>query len=390
MERLGPGSPLRSGRDDVDGFENMKIEAAVSREGQPHPVIETLDLEAPRPGEVLVRIVASGICHTDLGVHAGHGGGGMTPRPVVLGHEGAGVVEAVGEGVSTLKPGDHVVMSGSSCGTCASCRRNLPSYCRDMMRRNFGGLRADGSSAYAGEGGRIHGHFFGQSSFATHTLAPERSCVKLPDDVPLQIAAPMGCGVITGAGAVINSLKVGAGDTIAIFGVGGVGLSAVMAARLVGASRIVAVDVNAGRLALAKELGATDVIDSGAGDPAGAIRELTQGGASHSFNTTQVPEVWTAALDCLAMMGIAGFVTAPRGPWAPAMFPMLAGGKSLKGILGGDAAPQLFIPMLADYWRQGRLPLEKLIRTYAFADIADAFADAASGAAIKPVLQMAA
>src|SRR5215472_14131726 len=207
----------------------MKTEAAVSREGQPFPQIETLDLEGPLPGEVLVRIAASGICHTDLGVHAGHGGGGLTPKPVVLGHEGAGVVEKVGEGVTTLKSGDRVVMSGASCGACPSCRRNLPSYCRDMMRRNFGGLRADGASAYSQNGERIHGHFFGQSSFARHTVAPERSCVKLPDDMPLEIAAPMGCGVITGTGAVINSLGVGAGQSIAIFGVGGVGLSAVMA-----------------------------------------------------------------------------------------------------------------------------------------------------------------
>jgi aryl-alcohol dehydrogenase len=368
----------------------MKIEAAVSRDGQPHPVIETLELEGPRAGEVLVRIVASGICHTDLGVHAGHGGGAMTPRPVVLGHEGAGIVEHVGEGVATLRPGDHVVMSGASCGVCPSCRRNLPSYCRDMMRRNFGGLRADGSSAYSRDGERIFGQFFGQSSFASHTVAPERSCVKLPDEMPLEIAAPMGCGVITGTGAVISSLKVGAGDSIAIFGVGGVGLSAVMAARLVGSSRIIAVDVNPERLKLATELGATDVVEAGAGDPAAAIREITGGGANFSFNTTQVPAVWTAALDCLTMMGVAGFVTAPQGPWAPAVFPMLAGGKSMKGILGGDAAPQLFIPMLADYWRQGRLPLEKLIRHYRFEEIGQAFADAASGATIKPVLRMAA
>ena len=367
----------------------MKTEAAVSREGQPHPIIESVELEGPRPGEVLVRMVASGICHTDLGVHAGTGGGGLTPRPVVLGHEGAGVVEQVGEGVVSLKAGDRVVMSGASCGACPSCRNNLPSYCRDMMRRNFGGLRADGSSAFSQNGERIFGQFFGQSSFARYAVAPERSCVKLPDDMPLEIAAPMGCGVITGTGAVIRSLKLGAGETIAIFGVGGVGLSAVMAARLVGASRIIAVDVNAERLKLAAELGATDVVDSSAGDPAAAIREITGGGANFSFNTTQVPDVWTAALDCLTMMGVAGFVTAPRGPWAPALFPMLAGGKSLKGILGGDAAPQLFIPMLADYWRQGRLPLEKLIRYYRFEDIGQAFADAASGAAIKPVLQMA-
>ena len=368
----------------------MKTEAAVSREGAPAPALETLDIEAPRAGEVLVRIVASGICHTDLGAHAGQGGGAMTPRPVVLGHEGAGIVEQLGEGVTSLAVGDHVVMSGSSCGVCPSCRKNAPSYCHDMMRRNFGGIRPDGTTALSKGGERVHSHFFGQSSFSRYSIAPERTCVKVPKDVPLEIVAPMGCGVITGSGAVINSLGVGAGDTLAVFGVGGVGLSAVMAARLVGDGRIIAVDVIPERLALARELGATDVVDSSKGDAAGAIREITGYGASHSFNTTTVPEVWTQALDCLAMQGVMGFVTAPRGPWAPAMFPMLAGGRAMKGILGGDAAPQLFIPMLVDFYRQGRFPLEKLIRAYAFEDIAVAFADTAAGRTIKPVLRMAA
>ncbi len=368
----------------------MKTEAAVSREGQPAPALESLEIEAPRAGEVLVRIVASGICHTDLGAHAGMGGGAMTPKPVVLGHEGAGVVEEIGEGVASLAVGDHVVMSGASCGVCPSCRHNAPSYCHDMLRRNFGGQRPDGSTALSKAGERVHSHFFGQSSFSRYSLAPEPTCVKVPKDVPLEIVAPMGCGVITGSGAVINSLGVGAGETIAIFGVGGVGLSAVMAARLVGASRIIAVDVLPDRLTLAAELGATDVVDSSQGDAVGAIREITGHGVNYSFNTTSVPDVWTAALDCLTMQGVAGFVTAPRGPWAPAMFPMLAGGKAMKGILGGDAAPQLFIPMLVDYYRQGRFPLDRLIRTYAFEDIGQAFADTGSGRAIKPVLRMAA
>lgn len=368
----------------------MKTEAAVSRDGQPHPLIETLDIEEPRPGEVLVRMVASGICHTDLGAHAGTSGGGMTPRPVVLGHEGAGVVERIGDGVFGLAPGDHVVMSGASCGVCPSCRDNSPSYCHDMMRRNFGGLRPDGTSALSKGGERIHAHFFGQSSFSRWVIAPERTCVKVDRDAPLEVLAPMGCGVITGSGAVINSLKVGAGDSIAVFGVGGVGLSAIMAARLVGASRIIAVDVQPSRLDLALQLGATDAVNSAEADPAGAIREITGHGAQFSFNTTSVPQIWTAALDCLTMQGVAGFVTAPRGPWAPAMFPMLAGGKSMKGILGGDAAPQVFIPMLVDYYRQGRFPIDRLIRSYPFEDIGQAFRDTASGETIKPVLHMAA
>jgi aryl-alcohol dehydrogenase len=367
----------------------MKTLAAVSRAGAPHPEIETLDLEAPRPGEVLVRVVATGVCHTDLNSHFGLGGSGSrVPKPVVLGHEGAGIVEAVGEGVRTLKPGDHVVMSGGSCGVCPSCRRNKPSYCHEVLPRSFGGSRMDGSTALSKDGKPVHGHFFNQSSFAEFSITDERTAVKVPDDVPLEIVAPMGCGVITGSGAVIESLKVGAGDTLAVFGVGGVGLSAVMAARIVGASRIIAVDVIPERLKLARELGATDVIDGSEGDPAKAIREITRYGVSHSFNTTQVPAIWTAALDCLAMMGTAGFVTAPRGEWAPAIYAMMAGGRTMKGIIGGDAAPQVFIPMLIDYWRQGRFPLERLIETYPFQDIARAFDDADHGTTIKPVLQI--
>ncbi len=366
----------------------MKTEAAVSREGIAFPLIETVDIETPRAGEVLVRVVASGICHTDLSAHAGGKRGGLTPKPIVLGHEGAGIVEDIGGGVTTLKIGDHVVMSGNSCGVCPSCRRNYPSYCHEVLPRNFGGLRPDGSSALRKGGERIFGQFFGQSSFARYAIAPERTAVKVPDDMPLEVLAPLGCGVITGTGAVINSLGVGAGDSIAVFGVGGVGLSAVMAARIVGATHIIAVDINPARLALALDLGATALVNPSERNPAETIKEITRYGANYSLNTTQVPEIWDAAIGCLTMRGVAGFVTAPRGAWTPALFPMLATGKSIKGILGGDAAPQTFIPMLAEYYRQGRLPLERLIRFYRFDDIAVAFQDTSAGETVKPVLRM--
>ncbi len=366
----------------------MRIEAAVSRAGAPYPEVTTVDIEPPRAGEVLVRIVASGICHTDLGAHAGRGAG--TPKPVVLGHEGAGIVEQVGEGVTTLQPGDHVVLSGSSCGECPSCRRNFPSYCHEMLPRNFGGLRMDGTSALTENGTRLFGHFFGQSSFAQYSIASERTAVKVSREIPLRILGPLGCGVVTGAGAVLYSLQVRPGDSLAVFGTGGVGLSAVMAARLAGASRIIAVDVIPERLALARDLGATDTIDARTGNAGEAIRDLTGHGVNFSFNTTLAPEVFTQALECLAMRGVAGFVTAPRGEWKPAMFPMLAGGRRLQGILGGDAAPQIAIPMLIEYFRQGRLPFDRLIRFYPFNRIADAFRDMEHGAAIKPVVEMAA
>ncbi len=364
----------------------MKIQAAVSRTGAPYPELATVDIGAPQAGEVLVRIAASGICHTDLGAHAGRGAG--TPKPVVLGHEGAGVVEQVGPGVTSVAPGDHVVLSGSSCGRCPSCLRNLPSYCYEMLPRNFGGLRMDGTSALELNGERLYGHFFGQSSFAQYCIASERTAVKVPKDIPLRILGPLGCGVITGVGAVLYALQVRAGDTIAVFGTGGVGLSAVMAARLVGATRIIAVDLVPQRLALARELGATDTVDAREGTAGKIVRELTGHGVHFSFVTSWAPEVFTQALECLAMRGTAGFVTAPRGEWAPAMFPMLAGGRRLQGILGGDAAPQLAIPLLIEYYRQGRLPFDRLLRFYPFNGIAEAFRDMEHGITVKPVLEI--
>ena len=365
----------------------MRIQAAVSREGAPFPIIEALDLEPPRPDEVLVRIVATGVCHTDIGMHAGRGG--LTPKPMVLGHEGAGVVEQVGGAVTSLSVGDHVVLSGGSCGHCPSCRRDFPTYCHEMLPRNFGGLRPDGTTPLSKDGAPIFSRFFGQSSFASYAIADERTAVKVPMDIPLEMLGPLGCGVITGVGAVLNSLKLRPGQSIAVFGAGGVGLSAIMAARLAGATRIVAIDKVASRLDLAKELGATDVVDAAEGDAGKIVREITGHGVDFAFNTTGVPAVFSQSLDCLALQGTAAFVTAPRGgDWAPAMFPMLVGGRRLQGILGGDAAPQSFIPMMIDYWRQGRLPFDRLIRAYPFEAIAEAFADVEAGRTIKPVLRM--
>jgi len=306
----------------------------------------------------------------------------------VLGHEGAGVVEQLGEGVRGFAVGDHVILSGNSCGQCPSCRANRPTYCDLAMPLCFGGRRLDGSTALSCAGEAIHSHFFGQSSFASHAIVPERTAVKMDKDLPLEKLGPLGCGIVTGAGGVIEALKVGFGDTIAVFGVGGVGLSAVMAAKLVGAKRIVAVDVVPERLELARELGATDTVLAIEDDIADKVRGVTGRGVDFSFNTTTVPAVHSWALECLAMNGTAGFVAAPRGEWAPPMFAMLAGGRQLRGILGGDAHPGLFIPRLVEFWRQGRFPFDRLLTFYPFAEIARAFDDAHSGKAIKPVLLM--
>ncbi len=360
----------------------MQITAAVSRQAGAPPALEALQLEAPRVGEMRVRLVATGICHTDL-----HEPGRLTPQPVVLGHEGAGVVEELGAGVRGFEVGDHVVLSGSSCGHCPGCLANRPSYCDLAMPLCFGAKRLDGSTSLQCAQVPVHSHFFGQSSFATHALVPERTAVKVDRDLPLEQLAPLGCGVITGAGAVIESLRVGFGDSIAIFGVGAVGLSAVLAARLVGARHIVAVDINAGRLALARELGATHALHPGE-DAAQQIRAVTGRGMRCTLNTTTVPEIHTLALEVLAMNGCAGFVAAPRGQWAPQMLPMLAGGRQLRGILGGDAHPATFLPKLIDYWRQGRFAFDRLLTFYRFDEIARAFDDVHNGRVIKPVLRM--
>jgi aryl-alcohol dehydrogenase len=362
----------------------MRILAGVSREGEPAPVIEELELSEPRAGEVLVRMMATGICHTDLRAHGGQNL--PTPRPVVLGHEGAGIVEKVGEGVSHVKPGDHVALSGSSCGVCPSCLESYPSYCREFMMRCFGGRRSDGSTSLSSDGEPIHSHFFGQSSFATWAVADASGAVPIPKDVPFEIAAPLGCGVITGAGAVFYSFGLRPGQSIAIFGAGGVGLSAVMAAKLSGARQIVAVDPQPDRRALALELGATLALDPDDGDVAEAILAAFPGGVDFTLNTTTAAPVYDVAIRVLAMRGTAGFVSVPSQPWTPQMFTLH--GKSMRGILGGDANPQIAIPMMLDYWRQGRFPIDRLVTPFAFEAIGEAFAACGHGAIIKPVLKM--
>ena len=364
----------------------MRIRAAVSREVDQPPHIEALQLGPPRADEVLVRVVAAGICHTDLRAHAG--GGLPVPRPVVLGHEGAGVVEQVGSAVQHLRPGDRVVLSGSSCGGCPSCRANLPSYCDQVLPRSFGGQRVDGSSALTGPQGRIHGHFFGQSSFATHCLADARGAVRVDEDVPLPIAAPLGCGVITGAGAVLHVFGLRPGASLVVIGAGSVGLSAVMAARLSGASRIITIDPLAQRRQLSLELGATDALDADVADIAARVRELLPRGADYALNTTAVPAAYQAALEVLGVRGLAAFVTSPAEPVAIRLQTLQFGGRSLRGIIGGDAAPQLTVPLLLDHWKQGRFPMDRLITPFLFDDIAEAFAAAKAGQVVKPVLLM--
>lgn len=362
----------------------MLISAAVSRSADRPPVIETLELDEPRADEVVVRVVASGICHTDLFAPL------MYPLPAVLGHEGAGVVERVGAGVGKVKPGDRVVMTFGSCGACALCVQGSPAYCEHGHHLQFGGERADGSKTLRRGAEQISGSFFQQSSFATHALATERSVVKIQDAIPLELAAPLGCGIQTGAGAVINNLRVGAGSSVVVFGTGTVGLAAVMAARIAGAAVIVAVDVNPERLELARSLGATAVIDAREGDVVARVRALTAGGAMYSFDTAGQVESIAAAIECLRRKGVCAIATVPKmgEPYAQTLLPLLVGGKTLMSVLEGDSVPDVFIPLLADLYLAGKLPLDRLTTDYPFTDIGRALDDAHHARAIKPVLRM--
>ena len=239
----------------------LDVTAAVSRTPGGPFSIERLKLEAPRADEVLVRVVATGMCHTDLKTKDSP----TLPRPIVLGHEGAGVVEQIGSEVRTLAVGDHVVLTFMWCGRCSSCLKGQPAYCEKVMPLCFGGAREDGSTSMHDAAGPVHDHFFGQSSFATYALASERNAIKVPKDAPLELLGPLGCGLPTGAGSVINALKVGVGQSLAVFGAGAVGMAAIMAGKVVGATTIVAVDLVPERLGLALELGATHAVN--AGDP---------------------------------------------------------------------------------------------------------------------------
>ncbi|MEO5876140.1 MAG: NAD(P)-dependent alcohol dehydrogenase [Streptosporangiaceae bacterium] len=333
----------------------MRTTAAVlTAPGSPFELRER-ELGAPGPGEVLVRLVATGVCHTDL-VTAASGG-----PAEVLGHEGAGVVEALGGGVTAVERGDHVILSFAWCGACANCERDRMAYCEDFLRLNYYGPR-----------------FFGQSSFATHTVTSERNLVRVGQDLPLELLAPFGCGVQTGAGLILNVLKPEAGSTIAVFALGAVGLSAVMAARIAGCDRIVAVDPNPERRALALDLGATEAV-APAQAPVNAL--------DYSVECIGHAEVVQAAVRSLAKPGMcvtAGF----QGVKNPVELDQvqLMNGRGIRGSIEGDSIPQRFIPQLIRYYRQGRLPVDRLIRTFPFAEINEAAAAARRGEVVKPVL----
>ena len=356
------------------------ITAAVLREPGAPFSLESVELDDPREDEVLVRIVAAGICHTDISAQS------RIPTPAVLGHEGAGIVEAVGRAVTKVKKGDSVVLTFGFCGACPSCYEGAPHRCDDMAALQFGCRRSDGSPTMNIGGDVVHGAFFQQSSFATHALATERNTVPVSGDVPLHELAPLGCGIQ--AGAVMNSLDVRAGESLAVFGVGSVGLSAVMAGVVVGALPIIAIDIHPQRLELARELGASHTIDAREGDVSARVRAITGRGVNHSLETSADEQAFNDAVTCLSMGGTCALVTVPHlgAPFAFSPRSLIALEATLKGVLEGSSVPDVFIPRLIDLYVAGKFPIDRLVTTYPFAYINQAIADSHSGSAIKPVL----
>lgn len=364
------------------------IAAVLSANHEPF-TLEQVDVERPRRGEVLVRIVATGLCHTDLSARDG-----LIPFPLpgVLGHEGAGVVEEVGEGVTDLEVDDHVVMSFAFCGGCRTCRTGHPVYCESWAGLNlFGGSRADGSPTLHRDGQDLHGHFFGQSSLATLALASASSVIKVPREAPLELLGPLACGVQTGAQSVLNVLRPEPGSTLAVFGAGGVGLSALIAAVHLTGAAVAVVDINPARLELASRLGAAHAINARDQDPVEALQKITEGrGVDRTLEATGVPTVLRQAIDVLAPLGVCGIVGAPA-PDAEVSMHILGAivkGSSVVGINQGDAIPRESIPALIELHRQGRFPFDELIRVYPFDDIQQAVDDASAGTVVKPVLRM--
>lgn len=334
------------------------------------------------PDEVLLRNEACGICHTDL--IAQH----MVPLPAVFGHEGCGVVEAVGSKVQGVRPGDRVISSYPFCAACSGCLAGKPYHCVHHMRLGFGGRRLDGSFTMSEAGRPLSGAFFQQSSFASHAIVPAHNVVRVDRETPAERLAAIPCGVQTGAGAILYSLDVKAGEALAVFGCGTVGLSAIMAAKLAGAYPIVAIDIKPTRLALAMALGATHVVDATLGETARRVLEVCPSGVHKSLETSGHEAALDDAVDVLATAGVCGMVIAPHmGEKYPfdtsRIFKKAA---TLTGVIQGSAVPRLFLPRLLQWQRAGVFPIERMVRTYAFEDINRAVMDMQEGAVVKAVL----
>ena len=365
----------------------IETRAAVVHEPAAAFTIEDVELETPRDDEVLVRIRAVGICRTDLSTQRGNG---VVIFPAVLGHEGAGVVRAVGDNVRTVRVGDRVALSFASCGSCEQCAVHMPARCSHLRTLNQLGMRPDGSRAIRRDGVEISSHYFGQSSFAYDALTYERNVVPI-GDAPFELAAPLGCGVQTGVGTVTTAMQCRSQSTIVIIGAGAVGASALLGAVIQRCGRIVVVEPMAERRQTALTLGATDVVDPGDGSAlVERLLALLPDGADYVVDTSGRQSSLEAGLAVLGMAGTLAIVGIPGHEVRLAVNPgtLLRRGQTVTGVLEGDSDPRRFIPQMLRWWKEGLLPLEKLVRTFPFERINDAVAAQERGDCIKAVLIM--
>lgn len=366
----------------------MKNKALVIYEKNGPFVMDDIELDAPGAGEVLVRIEACGLCHTDLLAREKSEEISFNdiPLPMVLGHEGSGVVVEIGPGVDYCKTGDHVVLSYNYCEVCDGCRSGLPSTCKQMFQMNFKGVQRDGGTRLHKDGIPVS-TFFGQSSFAHYAVTNKSNTIVIPDDVPLELFGPFGCGIQTGSGAVFYKLHPLPGDSIAIFGCGSVGLSALLAAKACGCTTIVAIDVFDSKLELAMSLGATHVINGRDKDAVSEIQKLGKGGVNHAVETTGNGKVLAQSLECL----VAGGTTCVIGAGSrEATFNVdaIRCERKIVGVTEGTIDPHLQITRLIELYKHGLFPVEKMTTFYDMKDMDKAVEDTGNGTVVKAIIRM--
>ena len=367
----------------------MKVKAAVAwGPGQPLS-IETVDLEAPKKGEVLVKIKASGVCHTDAYTLSGVDPEGLFP--VILGHEGAGVVEAIGEGVTTLKPGDHVIpLYTPECGTCKFCKSGKTNLCQRIRETQGKGLMPDGTTRFSKDGKPIY-HYMGTSTFAEYTVVAEISLAKIDPKAPLEKVCLLGCGVTTGIGAVLNTAKVEEGANVAVFGIGGIGLSVIQGAKMAKANKIIAVDINDAKFEMAKKFGATDFINPTKiqGTVVDEIVKITDGGADYSFECVGNTKLMRQALECChkgwgqsIIIGVAA-----AGEEISTRPFQLVTGRVWKGSAFGGVKGRTELPGYVDKYMAGEINIDDLVTfTMPVEKINDAFQFMKEGKSIRSVV----
>jgi S-(hydroxymethyl)glutathione dehydrogenase / alcohol dehydrogenase len=364
----------------------MQIQAALLTEPNRHFLIETLELAAPRAGEVLVKIAASGVCHSDWHVATGDT---KHPMPCVVGHEGAGVVQAVGDGVTRIKVGDHVTLSWTpDCGDCFYCLRGQPNLCETYTEPIWNGVMLDGTPRLSWNGKPVY-HYCGLATFAEYVVVPEPSCIPIRKDVPLNVAALVGCAVATGVGAALYTADVQPGDSVVVYGAGGVGLNILQGAHLAGAATIIAVDMHPAKMEIARDFGATHGLIAGE-DTLAKIRELTGGrGAEHVFESVGASRIQEAALDAvrpggtLTLVGLSPMGTGTNLPGAV----IVRQEKTIKGSYYGSVSPRRDFPLLLDMYMAGRLKLDELVSTqYRLDQINEAYDMMLSGAVARGVI----